>query len=299
MLKQVKETQAYGKQGLSAKRRLWCAVQRLLPQFFLTKLAARIAKIRWRPFNRLFIAVFIKLFSVDLSEAKRNSISDYEDFDDFFTRSLRPGIRPLAGAGHLCCPVDGAVSEAGSLEGDSILQFKGMYYNLPELFAGYADLAAPFVGGNFLCLYLAPCDYHRVHAPVNCDMDVLLHVPGRLFGVGHASVRWVPRLFSRNERVLMLFDSKYGRVAVIMVGACMVGSIETAWTGRLAIDPSEVSYVRPETGKANCKAGDCIGRFHYGSTVIVLTEPGRLSLADGLITDSKVRMGQSLGHISR
>lgn len=283
-------------QSSSLPSRLWCVAQGVVPQFFLTRVAARLAKVRWKPFKQAFINVFIKLFSVDMAEAGRGSASEYENFEDFFTRELRAGIRPLAGAGHFCCPVDGTVSQAGKLDGHSILQSKGMYYSLSELFAGYSDLAAPFVNGSFVCMYLSPRDYHRVHAPTDCVLEDQLHVPGKLCAVGPASVRWMPKLFSRNERLLMLFNSRHGKIAVIMVGACMVGSIETLWTGRLPLAPPQVSHIRPEAGKGGCSKGDCMARFHFGSSVVILAEKGCLGLAENMVAGSKVVMGQSMGN---
>ena len=299
MLKKVEDSREAVTCSRTVSSRIWCALCGLVPQFFLTRVAEKIASVRWSPFKTVFINVFIRLFAVDMSEARRGAVADYENFGDFFTRELRPGIRPLAGAGHLCSPVDGAISQAGSLDNNSILQFKGMYYDLGELFAGYTDLAASFTNGSFVCLYLAPRDYHRVHAPVDCVLSDLLHVPGRLFGVGHSSVRYIPGLFSRNERLLMLFDSRrHGRIAVIMVGACMVGSIGTVWTGKLSAFPSQLNYTRQEPGKNRCDQGDCMARFYYGSTVIVLTEPGRFAVDSSLEVDSRVLMGQSLGRLS-
>ena len=286
-------------QRSSLPSRLWCVAQGVVPQFFLTRIAAKLAKVRRRPFKQAFINAFIKLFSVDMSQAGRGTAAEYEHFEDFFTRELRPGIRPLAGEGHFCCPVDGTVSQSGNLDGHSILQAKGMYYNLSELFAGYSDLATPFVNGKFVCMYLSPRDYHRVHAPTDCVLQDQLHVPGKLFAVGPASVRWMPKLFSRNERLLMLFNSRHGKIAVIMVGACMVGSIETLWTGRLPLAPSQVNHMRPEAGKGNCGKGDGIARFHFGSSVVILAEKGCLDLADNLAVGSKMLMGQSLGKFGR
>ena len=265
----------------------------LVPQHVLTRMADVVARIRWRPWKNAMIWGFMRLFKVDLHEAAEDNINAYRDFDHFFTRRLKDNARPSDGANMLLSPVDGRISQSGVITGDQLVQCKNLSYSLPKLFSGYTDLARPFIGGHFFNLYLSPHNYHRIHMPLPGTLRHTLHVPGRLYGVGSWSTNMIPGLFAINERFLMLFETAIGNVCVIMVGACMVSGIETLWTGRLP-SAERVGY-RRYPSDSFCPAGHEIGCFHYGSTVILLTEKGRLGVADNLHAGLPVRVGQSLG----
>lgn len=275
--------------------RLLPLLQALLPQRALSRLAGRVADSRWAA--RALIALFVRWHRVELHEAEQPDPARFGSFNDFFTRALRPGARPVAqGDGVAVCPADGALSALGTIEGDRLLQAKGRHYTVGELLAGDRQ-AMRFAGGAFAVVYLSPRDYHRVHMPMDGRLERMLHVPGRLFSVDRAAVRAVPRLFARNERVVCLFRTGAGAMAVVMVGAMLVAGIETAWAGRVRPDRRgavrTVDYRnRPPVELA---AGDELGRFRMGSTVIVLFGPGGVAVGPGLAAGDAVRVGQALG----
>ncbi|PVZ67807.1 phosphatidylserine decarboxylase [Pelagibaculum spongiae] len=245
---------------------------------------------------------FIKRYQVDLSQAEREDPESYESFNDFFTRSLKQGMRPLPeDAKQLVCPADGAISQLGNIENGRIFQAKGHDYSLADLLGGSEERAAPFQGGKFATIYLSPKDYHRVHMPIAGRLTQMVHVPGRLFSVNPLTARQVPNLFARNERVVAIFETEIGPVALVLVGAMIVAGIETVWSG-LVTPPAgkEVQqWEYPEQViKPIClERGDEMGRFLLGSTVIMLLPEGSSEWAENLTSESVVRMGQSMGQI--
>ncbi len=274
--------------------------QYLLPQRLLTRLTYRLTRARTPWLKNLLIRGFSRHFQVDLSEASEPDPRAYPDFNAFFTRALKPGARPLAaGDGAVCCPVDGAISEIGLAEADALLQAKGRHFSLTALLGGDAERARPFQGGAFATLYLSPRDYHRIHMPLDGVLREMVHVPGQLFSVSPLTARVVPRLFARNERVAALFDTPAGPMALVLVGAINVASIETVWAG--AITPPLGSTIRrwrypaAEEGAARLDRGQEMGRFNMGSTVILLFGPGAVRWEAGVQAAASVRMGQRLG----
>ena len=243
----------------------------------------------------------IRRFKVDLQEAASTDLNSYPNLNSFFVRQLRPGARPLAN-GHqaILAPADGVVSEFGTITDGRLVQAKGQDFALLELLAGDGLLARQFDQGEFCTIYLSPKDYHRVHTPIAGQLQQMIHVPGRSFSVQAATARAVPRLYARNERVIALFDTEAGPVAIILVGAIFVSSIETIWHG--VVNPHgersalwQVNY--PATGPRSVELdrGVEMGRFNMGSTVIMLGAKGSIQWRETLVRNTGVKMGEALG----
>lgn len=279
--------------------RLRAGSQWPLPQHALSRIVFRLTRSRRRWLKSLLIGGVARHFDVDMSEAAEPDLAAYASFNDFFTRPLAPGARPLpSDPTAVACPVDGVVSQAGTIDEGRVFQAKGREFTVEELLGGAPDRALPFRGGAFATLYLSPRDYHRIHLPVAGRLVETVHVPGRLFSVDAATTRAVPRLFARNERVAALFDSDAGPMAVVMVGALFVSAIETVWQG--LITPPTTRWARSwrhgAAGPAFAR-GDEIARFNMGSTVILLFGPGRVRWSAELVPDAPVRMGGAIGNI--
>lgn len=250
-------------------------------------------------FKNWMIRVFIRHFDVDLSAAAVSDATAYPTFNAFFTRALRVGARPVtAEPKAIACPVDGTLSQLGKAADERVIQAKGRIFSLTELLGGDAVLAGKFSAGAFATLYLSPRDYHRVHMPVDGTLRRMLHVPGRLFSVNPATTRTVPGLFARNERVATIFDTAAGLMAVVMVGALNVGSIETVWAGEITPPRGYVlrSWDYLDNPLALAKGAE-VGRFNMGSTVIVLFPAGHANWEIGLAPGNAVRMGQRIGSL--
>ena len=274
--------------------RLFVWLQYVLPQHALSRLTLAATRVRAPWFKNLLIRGFMQLYRVDMTDALQPDPLRYDSFNEFFTRALRPGARPLAAArAAIACPVDGTVSEAGMLERDLLLQAKGHTYKLAELLA-QQPWAHRFVGGSFATIYLAPFNYHRIHMPAHGELIATVHVPGRLFSVNSVTARLVPRLFARNERVLTLFNGEFGQFAVILVGALNVGSMATVWAGDVTPAAQRRVTVLPPRHVRLDKGAE-MGRFNMGSTVILLFEAGRGRFAPEIRAGTKVMLGQSLG----
>lgn len=282
-------------------RLLFIAFQYLVPQHLLSRLAGRLAESEAPWFRRRFIRWFIRRYQVDMSEAADSDPDSYPNFNAFFTRQLRPGARPVApGENTLLCPADGVISELGEIRDHQLLQAKGRYYSLIELLGGNAEDAEPFRDGSFITIYLSPRDYHRVHMPVAGQLLGTTYIPGRLFSVNQATTDSVPRLFARNERLVCRFDTAFGPMVQVMVGAMIVAGIDTAWSGQ-ACSPARGltrtdyrSHVPPlQLGRAGEMA-----RFRLGSTVITLFGPGVVNFDPSLSGGSQVRMGEALGTVN-
>ncbi len=277
--------------------RLGVSLQHLLPQRALTALAHRVSNARAGWVRRPLIAGFRSLYDVNLDEAVVPD-EGFESFNAFFTRALKPDARPLADiGGGLLCPCDGTLSQAGSItagdRGGRIVQAKGRDYSVAELLAD-ADAAKDFSGGRFATIYLAPYDYHRVHVPCDATLRTELRVPGRLFSVSDATSRNIDRLFARNERMVALFDTPHGPMAVVMVAAMLVAGIETVWDAGLRLRPERgVTRIEFEPS-VPLSAGAELGRFHWGSTVIVLTGRNAPGWIDGLEPGRRMRLGEAL-----
>ncbi|EDY87654.1 phosphatidylserine decarboxylase [gamma proteobacterium HTCC5015] len=240
--------------------------------------------------------LFIKAFGIDLSEAVGESIEDYDSFNDFFTRALKAGARPIAeGESTLASPVDGTVSQSGKIKDGRIFQAKGQYFSTLELLGGDPELTQAFNGGQFATLYLSPRDYHRIHMPTKGVLKKMIYIPGRLFSVAGHTVRTVPRLFARNERVVTVFETERGPIAMILVGAINVAAIETVWAG--LITPGRGRSIHSfhyEEQAPTLEKGQEMGRFNMGSTVILLTG-ANVQWDFGFSADASIKMGQSIG----
>ena len=268
--------------------------QYLLPQHGLSRLVLRATRVRARWFKNWLIRGFLKLYVIDMTDAVQPDPLAFGSFNEFFTRALRPGARSIAsGAREIACPVDGTVSEAGRIEGEQLLQAKSRSFTLTELLARQS-WAADFNGGSFATIYLAPYNYHRIHMPLRGNLRDTVYVPGRLFSVNAATAAQVPRLFARNERVLTLFDTEFGQMAVVLVGALNVGSMATVWAGDITPAARRVVTKIPPRALALAK-GEELGRFNMGSTVILLFQPGRARWNPDTRAGATVRLGQSLG----
>lgn len=268
----------------------------VLPHRLLSSLARKLAYSRNTATKRWLIDTVTRKFGVDLSEAAQPDPLAYESFNAFFTRALKTGARiPDPDPRALLMPADGRISQCGPIEGGRIFQAKGQSFTAAELLGDEAA-AAPFADGLFATVYLSPKDYHRVHMPWTGTLRETVHVPGRLFSVGPDAVRLVPRLFARNERLACLFDTDFGPMAMVMVGALLVSGVETVWGGE------EIPRYGDRITKKDYRGRGIVlerfaemARFNYGSTVIVLLPPGVAVLASDLRSESPVRLGQRLG----
>ncbi|MFS2224299.1 archaetidylserine decarboxylase [Pantoea sp. B65] len=272
----------------------------LLPKKWLTELAGWGASKRAGWLTKAVIDIFVWYYKVDMSEAQKPDTAAYRTFNDFFVRPLRDDVRPLDTDPNLLLqPADGAISQLGHIDGDSIFQAKGHLYSLEALLAGNYQMADRFRDGEFVTTYLAPRDYHRVHMPCNGILREMIYVPGDLFSVNPLTAQNVPNLFARNERVICYFDTEFGPMAQILVGATIVGSIETVWSG--TVTPPRTGVIKrwswpgaDEDGAVVLLKGQEMGRFKLGSTVINLFAPGRIKLAESLTPEAKTRLGQPL-----
>jgi phosphatidylserine decarboxylase len=277
--------------------RLFVWFQYLLPQHGLSRLILAATRVRAAWFKNGLIRGFLKLYRVDMSEAAEPDPYRYGSFNEFFTRELKEGARTIASDTHaIACPVDGCVSEAGSIDRDLLLQAKGRRYRLTALLASQ-PWASQFEGGSFATIYLAPFNYHRVHMPLRGDLRETVYVPGRLFSVNAVTALHVPGLFARNERILTLFDSAAGPFGLVLVGALNVGSMATVWAGDITPAARRVVTRIPAPPTALEKGAE-LGRFNMGSTVILLFGPNRARWHAGVRAGSVVRLGQSLGVVA-
>ncbi|RFA30905.1 phosphatidylserine decarboxylase [Alkalilimnicola ehrlichii] len=272
-----------------------------LPHHAISRLTLAVTRCRWSWLKNALINAFVRAFKVDMSEAAAPEATAYEHFNAFFTRELKPGARPLPDSPTaIISPADGAISAIGPIEHDQLLQAKGHTYSVADLLGGDTELAQRFHGGRFVTVYLSPRDYHRIHMPCAGKLQRMIHVPGRLFSVGAHTVRTVPRLFARNERVVNLFEGEHGPMAIVLVGAINVGSIETVWSG--VVTPPAGKRVRSweydQQNATQLARGDELGRFNMGSTAIVLFGPGQMEWDNTLENEQKVRMGQALGELT-
>ncbi len=274
--------------------------QYLLPHHLLSRAVGRLARCRIPWVKNLLIDGFRRLYHVDLSLAVESDPHAYPDFNAFFTRALRADARPLPSAEKaVISPVDGRVSQAGEMADGRLLQAKGRAYSLTQLL-GSVELADRFQGGHYATIYLSPRDYHRIHMPLRGRLRRMVHIPGRLFSVSPATTRVVPELFARNERVVCLFETGAGPMAVVLVGAIFVASIETVWAG-VVTPPRGKRVVQWEYQEdaPELERGAEMGRFNMGSTVILLFGPGRVEWCPACQPDAVVRMGQQIGICGR
>lgn len=277
---------------------LFIALQHLLPHHLLSRLAGCIAECRWAWLKNPFTRWFAKRYQVDMSEAVEEDPTAYACFNDFFTRALKDGARPLAEGNGVVCPADGAISQIGRIEHGRVFQAKGQSFSVLELLGGNPEHAAPFQGGEFATVYLSPRDYHRVHMPLGGTLTDMIYVPGKLFSVNQTTAEHVPELFARNERVVCLFDTPAGPMAVVLVGAMIVASVETVWAGLVAPPRRQLKAQRYGEAAPQLQRGEEMGRFKLGSTAIVLFAPGAVQWNPQLLAGSAVRMGQAMAELT-
>jgi phosphatidylserine decarboxylase len=281
--------------GLAAvSDRLFVASQYVLPKVALTANAGRLANIQGGPLTTRFIEWFVRRYGVNMQEAANPDMASYASFNEFFSRPLKPGARPLAQSDWVS-PVDGAISQFGAIQADQIFQAKGHQYSTRALVGGDAALAAQFQDGHFATLYLSPKDYHRIHMPCAGRLTRMIYVPGELFSVNPATARGVPGLFARNERVVCVFDTPFGPMVLTLVGATIVGSMATTWHG--IVNPPRSRKVREwrYDGQAiDFKQGDEMGRFLLGSTVVMLFPKGGMRFNPNWQATGGIRMGEAM-----
>ncbi len=287
---------------MSLSDRLNALIQYPLPHHLLSKLMYLVTRCRWRPLKNAMIRFVIKRFNVDMSLAQHQAPDTFGSFNEFFTRALKAEARPIAaGPDAIACPVDGTISQLGPIEDGRIFQAKGHHYSLKALVGGLDHLHDCFAGGRFATIYLSPRDYHRIHMPLDGELRETVYVPGRLFSVNAATTRTIPGLFARNERLVSVFDTAHGPMAVILVGAIFVAGIETVWRGNYGdrtFRPFEHRH-QNELPRVSLAKGEELGRFNMGSTVILLFPPGMADWNETLDAQQAVVMGQQLGRIGR
>jgi len=279
--------------------RLAVLPQYLMPKRALTTLAGTFASAQLGGLTTLAIRRFVARYRVNMAEAANPNITSYASFNDFFTRALAPGVRPLAQA-DLTCPVDGTISQFGSVEKDQIFQAKGHHYYTTALVGGDTELAARFEHGHFATLYLSPRDYHRIHMPCAGRLTRMVHVPGDLFSVNPTTARGVPGLFARNERVVCVFESDHGPFVLVLVGATIVGSMATAWHGQ--VNPPRTGTLRQwdyAPGQVELQQGEEMGRFLLGSTVVMLFPQGPLQFNPDWAAARPIQLGEAMAQRSR
>ena len=279
---------------------LFVALQYVLPKHLLTALIWRIARIRHVATKNFLITRFVGLYKVDIDDVKLEVPAGFATFNDFFVRELVDDARPVDSSDDsIVSPVDGTVSVADAIRNDSIIQAKGIDYSLDDLLATDLEEAAGYVNGTFATIYLAPYNYHRIHAPLDGKLVAARYVPGDLFSVNEATVSRVPGLFRRNERLIMHFETTRGPAAVILVGALNVGSISTPWSGEIRPrTQGVVDQLNLSKHPATVKKGDLLGWFNMGSTVILLLPADACEWNDDLRSGEKVRVGEAIGALS-
>lgn len=280
------------------KNKLFIALQYAFPHYLVSSLMHALTRVRAAWFKKRFIAWFIRHFQVDMSEASEPDPTRYETFNAFFTRALRADARPLEKQKQgLICPVDGTVSQAGIIHQSELLQAKGKSFNLTALL-GDEQRAKKFEGGHYSTIYLSPRDYHRIHFPLSARLQSMIHIPGRLFSVNPVTTDHIDGLFAKNERVCAFFNTEAGPMAMVLVGAIFVSSIETVWHG--VVTPPRHNRMRvwhyhAKDPQLNYRQGDELGRFNMGSTVILLFGKGRVSWSNLLQAEQPVQLGQAIG----
>jgi phosphatidylserine decarboxylase len=281
--------------------RLFIFFQYLLPHHLLSRGVGILAQNHL--LRKFFIRTFIKRYKVDLSQAKIQDVEKFENFNAFFTRELQADARPLPTAqGAIVCPADGAVSQLGDIADGNLLQAKGKHYSCQSLLAGDAQMAALFQSGKFATIYLSPSDYHRVHMPMAGILKKTIYVPGKLFSVNQTTAESVPNLFARNERLVCLFTTAAGPMAVILVGAMIVAGIDTVWAGEVCPMAGkrdiQITDYSNQIPAVQLPLGGELGRFRLGSTAIVLFQHGAMKFESSLEATSSVAMGQLLGQVA-
>jgi phosphatidylserine decarboxylase len=284
---------------MTFKEALAILPQYILPHHFLSRIMRRISHSENNFIKTLFITQIIKYYGVNMAESIEEDINAFKSFNHFFTRTLKPGLRPVTNeANAIASPADGAISQAGAISDGTIFQAKGKSFTAIDLLGGSAERAAPFNNGVFSTIYLAPKDYHRMHMPLTGTLREMIHVPGRLFSVNTVTANNVPGLFARNERVVAIFDTAAGPMALVLVGAIFVCSIETVWHGE--VTPPSATSVQTwqyDDKPITLNIGEELGRFNMGSTIIVLFADNKAQWRDGLDAGAVVKLGEKIGTV--
>jgi phosphatidylserine decarboxylase len=276
---------------------LFVALQYVLPKQLITEIMGKLAGMQSGARTHAVIRWFIKRYGVNMAEAANPDVTSYASFNEFFTRPLRAGARPLAEA-EFVCPVDGAISQFGAIEQDQIFQAKGHRYSTTALVGGDAQLAALFANGHFVTIYLSPKDYHRIHMPCAGQLQRMIYVPGDLFSVNPTTAQGVPGLFARNERVVCVFDTEYGPFVNVLVGATIVGSMATVWHGVVNPPrPGKIVQWRYSDKNITLAKGAEMGRFLLGSTVVMLWPKNTLRFNAAWQPGGAVRMGEAMANV--
>ncbi len=282
---------------MTLKDALTTLPQYILPHHALSRMMSKLTHCENKAWKNLFIKQIIRHYGVNMDEAKQPDINAYKSFNDFFTRDLKSSARQLTSeVNAIASPADGAVSQAGAISEGEIFQAKGKSYTALDLLGGSKERAKAFNNGVFTTIYLSPKDYHRLHMPLTGTLREMVHVPGRLFSVNTATTRSVPRLFARNERVVAIFDTELGPMALVLVGAIFVSSIETVWHG--VVTPPSVTSVQTWDYKENAptlKMGEEMGRFNMGSTIVVLFANNKVQWDREFVADKIVKLGEMIG----
>ncbi len=271
--------------------------QYLMPKLALTRLAGSLASAELGAFTTWLIKRFVQRYKVNMAEAVHAELAHYKSFNEFFTRPLKDGARPLASSTWIC-PVDGAISQCGAIERDQVFQAKRHHYSTRALVGGDAALAAQFQNGQFATLYLSPRDYHRIHMPIAGKLLRMIHVSGDLFSVNPTTARGVPGLFARNERVVCEFETEKGRMVLVLVGATIVGSMATVWHGQ--VNPPRPGMVREwryDTQDVRLKQGEEMGRFLLGSTVVMLFPESSIQFPSEWVSARPIQMGETMSSL--
>ena len=271
---------------------LFTTLQQFVPQQQLSELAGRLAASRHPLVKRAFIRSFAKAYNITLEEYERDSLNAYESFNDFFTRELKDDARAIdSTAGGIVSPADGIISQLGQIKDHKVLQAKGRDYDIGQLLANSAD-GDYFADGSFATVYLAPSNYHRVHMPFSGTLTATRYVPGTLFSVNTVTAANIPDLFARNERLVCMFDTQYGKAAVVLVGAMIVAGIESVATGKI----TRTDTMQEQKHNLELAKGDELGRFYLGSTaIVVLPKAAKADWQESMKANSFVKMGQLLG----
>ncbi|TXR54980.1 phosphatidylserine decarboxylase [Reinekea thalattae] len=279
------------------KNALFLMAQFVLPHHAISRLAGALANCSWKPVRLGLIRLFSKRFKVSLAEAEISNLEQFANFNDFFTRALKPEARPIdARANQWVSPADGVISQLGEIDDGKILQAKQHNYSLLTLLGNDSEMAKRYHNGQFMTVYLSPKDYHRIHIPADATLVKTIHVPGKLYSVNQLTSETVNGLFAKNERLVCEFESAEGRFVMVLVGAMIVASIETRWAGVITPIKKQLSYADFSNAQPiSFSKGDEIGRFRLGSTVIVAFEPNAINFAASLCAGSEIHMGQAIG----
>ena len=271
---------------------LFTTLQNFVPQQKISEVAGRLASSRHPVVKKAFIKTFAKAYGITLDDYARGSFSQYDSFNDFFTRELKEGQRPVDNTPHsIVCPADGMISQLGQISNHKVLQAKGKMYDIGQLLADFT-LGEYFAEGSFATIYLAPTNYHRVHMPFDGTLVQTIYVPGQLFSVNNVTAENIDDLFARNERCVCVFDTEFGKACVVLVGAMIVAGIETVATGKIA----RSHHIKTDTHDIKLKKGEELGRFYLGSTaIIVMPKQADMAWQKGLYNSVPVRMGQLIG----